>query len=51
MKYKINVNLNAHVYNETLACGLGDPSDGLHDTQLERINWNTDSLTAKGLKP
>ena len=25
------------IYNEKkLACGLGDPSDGLH----ERINWN-----------
>ena len=23
-----------------LACGLGEPSDGLHDPPLERINWN-----------
>ena len=51
MKYKIHVNLNTHVYNETFACGLGDPSDGLHDPSLERTNWNTDRLTAKGLKP
>ena len=51
MKYEINVNLNTHVYNETLACGLSGPSDGLHDPLLERINWNTDRLTAKGLKP
>ena len=24
-----------------LAGGLGDPSVGLHDTPLQRINWNT----------
>ena len=23
--------------------GLGDPSDGLHDPPLERINWNADN--------
>ena len=28
-----------------LAHGLSDPSDGLHDPQLERINWNAESLT------
>ena len=21
-------------------CGLGNPTDGLHDPPLERINWN-----------
>ena len=24
-----------------MTCGLGDPSDGLHDSPLDRINWNT----------
>ena len=24
-----------------MKCGLGDPSDGLHDPPLERMNWNT----------
>ena len=26
-----------------LAPGLGDPSDGLHDPPLERINWNAEA--------
>ena len=25
-----------------LVCGLGDPSDGLHDPPLEIINWNAE---------
>ena len=49
MKYKIHVNL-IHMYIMK-HCGLGDPSDGLHDPSLERTNWNTNRLTAKGLKP
>ena len=40
-----------YIIKKKLACGLVDPSDGLHDPSLERTNWNTDRLTAKGLKP
>ena len=29
------------IYRKKLARGLGDPSDGLHDLRLERINWNS----------
>ena len=34
----ISVKLNIA---KKLAHGLGDPSDGLHDPLLKRINWNT----------
>ena len=27
-----------------MACGLGGPSDGLHDPTLERINWNVAAI-------
>ena len=33
-----NVTLNI---TKKWARGLGDPSDGLHDSPLEGINWNT----------
>ena len=33
----ISVKLNI---TKKLTHGLGDPSDGLHDPPLERINWN-----------
>ena len=36
-RWHISVKLNI---TKKLAHGLGDPSDGLHDPPLERINWN-----------
>ena len=38
MTYKCPVKYN----KKTLARDLGDPSDGLQNPPLERINWNTE---------
>ena len=39
-RWHISVQLN--ITKKKLACDLGDPSDGLQDPPLERINWNTE---------
>ena len=37
--YSADISVKCNIMKK-LACGLGDPLDGLHDLPLERINWN-----------
>ena len=45
---KMHVKLNT--MKKKLAHGVSDPSNGLHDPLLERINWNTESVSLNQFK-